>query len=132
MTDFDPTTIKTKSGKSMTDFTIPEALLVKDKELIVLILKSEAMNDGEKQYWFNLTKVMNDQQKEKLYDILRREQKRMAEIRGEKPQIDPVEAQRKAEEQARRRAQRQAELEAREKAHSEDVNEEELLSSVDW
>lgn len=132
VSDIDLNAVKTKSGKSITDFTIPEALFEKDKELIKLIMESEAMNDSEKQYWFNLTKVMNDQQKDKLYDILRRERRKLNEIRGKSQPIDPEEARRKAEEQARQRAERQAEIEARERAHKEKSQEEEILDTIDW
>lgn len=130
----DLTKVKTLTGKTIKDFIVPEILFDGDKELIKLIMESEAMDDGEKQYWFNLTKVMNDAQKEKLYDILRRERRKLNEIRGIKEQIDPVEAKRKAEEQARIRQEQQERLAQREKAHEEQekVNEDELLESVDW
>ena len=133
-TDINLSTIKTKSGKTIKDFMIPEFLFTNDKELIKLIMESEAMDDGEKQYWFNLTKVMNDQQKEKLYDILRRERQRLNEIRGITPQVDPIEAKKRAEEQARLRAQKQAEIEEKEKqeAEKEQQEQEKLLENVDW
>ena len=132
MTEYNLTNVKTKSGKTIQDFTIPEKLFEKDKELIELIMKSEAMNDGEKQYWFNLTKVMNPEQQEKLYGILRREKSRLAEIKGKSSPVDPIEAQKKAEEQARIRAERQAELAKKEKAQTKEINEDELLNAVDW
>lgn len=101
----------TKSGKAVTDFAIPEKLLKGDPGLIDLIMRSEAMDDAERQYWFNLTDVMNSEQKEKLRGILTRERKKLAEIHakyGKKPPVDPVKA---AAEAKRKAAARQAQLE---------------------
>ncbi len=71
--------IKTITGKSLQDFHL-SAKISNDTELIALILLAESMNDGERQYWFNLTEVMSPEQIEKLRDILRRERTKLAEI----------------------------------------------------
>lgn len=113
----DITQIKTPTGKTITDFRIPAKLLENDAELVDYIMKSESMKDEERQYWFNLYEVMNEQQVEKLRDILKREREKLAEIDakyGKKPEIDPVEAAKKAEELAQKRAQEQAILKQRE------------------
>jgi len=68
------------TGKTINDFTIPEYMIKEDKELVNLIMLSESMNDGERQYWFDLTKTMNLQQVDKLRDILLTERKKLAEI----------------------------------------------------
>jgi len=68
------------TGKTIKDFKIPEYMLKEDKELVELIMLSESMNDGERQYWFDLTKTMNIQQVEKLRDILLKERQKLAEI----------------------------------------------------
>ncbi len=61
--------IKTKTGKTIADFKIPEKFLA-DVELTTLVMKSESMDDGERQYWFNLYDVMSVEQIDKLRDIL--------------------------------------------------------------
>ncbi len=135
-TDINIDALKTISGKTVKDFVIPSALAHNEKELVQLIMESEAMDDEEKQYWFNLTKVMNDSQKERLYDILRREKQKLAEIRngGKAPELNPEEARKRAEELSQKRAEQQAQLAQKEaQAQSQEkFNEEELLDSVDW
>ncbi len=131
-----PAEIKTPSGKTLQDFRIPEALLKNDVELVDYIMRSESMKDEERQYWFNLTEVMNAQQVEKLRDILSRERKKLAEIDakyGKKPPVDPVEAARKAKIMADKRAAQQAQLKAREaQQQAQEVqDEEDILSELD-
>ncbi len=128
-------TIKTPSGKTITDFEIPEDLLKNDPELVDLIMKSESMDDNERQYWFNLTKVMNTEQIEKLRDILVRERKKLAEIEAKyaKKNIDPIVAARQAEELARQRAAQQAKVKSKEAAHEaqEKVEEAAVLAELE-
>ncbi len=111
--------IKTPSGKTIADFTIPEVLLSNDTALVTLIIKSESMNDEERQYWFNLTEVMNTEQVEKLRDILIRERDKLAEIEAKyaKKREDPAVAQRRAEDLGKRRAAEQAKIKAQEAKH---------------
>jgi len=115
----DLTTLKTPSGKTIQDFKIPEKLLQNDPALVDLIMRSESMNDSERQYWFNLTEVMNEQQVEKLRDILTRERQKLAEIDAKynKKPVDPVEAAAKARAMAEQRATQQQNLAQREQAH---------------
>ncbi len=131
----DLTTIKTPSGKTIQDFEIPEELLKNDPGLVDLIMLSESMNDDERQYWFNLTKVMNTEQIEKLRDILTRERNKLAEIEAKyaKKNIDPIAAARKAEELAQQRAAEQAQIKAREAAAEakEKVQEEAVLAELE-
>ena len=112
----DLTQIKTPTGKTIQDFTIPEDFL-KDTQLVQLVLESESMNDEERQYWFNLYEVMNEEQIEKLRDILTREKEKLAEIERKyaKKNMDPAEAARIAQAKATQRAQNQAIIKAKEK-----------------
>ncbi len=124
------------TGKTIKDFQIPEYMLKEDKELVDLIMRSESMNDGERQYWFNLTKTMNLQQVEKLREILLKERQKLAEIEakyGVKKQ-----ATLSAEEIAKKNAQmekqwkeKQAALKAREKQAEAEENEDEILAELD-
>ncbi len=120
--------IKTKSGKTIKDFTVPEKLLTGDQELVVLIMQSESMDDGEKQYWFNLTEAMNEEQIVKLRDILVREKQKLAEIDskyGKKEPEDPAVVKARIEHKAQRQAKNRQELREREKALEEQEQQEE-------
>ncbi len=62
-------------------FDIPDAFLEKESDLVVLVLKSRSLaKDEEKQSWFNLVPMMNEDQINKLRDILTRERDKIAEI----------------------------------------------------
>ncbi len=131
--------IKTKTGKTLKDFTVPEKLIKEDAALVELILKSESMDDGERQYWFNLSEVMNSEQTEKLRDILVRERQKLAEIDAKYSQSgkkeDPALAFQRAQEAGARRAEHREELKAKEAAfeaeeekHQEALLEKELMN----
>jgi len=124
--------IRTKSGKTIADFHIPKNLLENDQELVDLIMKSESMNDDERQYWFNLTEVMNQEQIEKLRDILTRERKKLAEIDRKYGRIkeDPVKARKRAQELAQKRAAKQEEIKQKELASKND-NAEDILGELE-
>lgn len=62
-------------------FEIPENDLINRVDLIQLILESQSLaENNEKQNWFNLLPIMNDEQTEKLKEILVREKEKLAEI----------------------------------------------------
>ena len=62
-------------------FDIPTSFKEKDPCLVWLILKSKSLNsDKEKQNWFDLYSLMNDEQIDKLYDILYREIGKLGKI----------------------------------------------------
>ena len=126
------------TGKTIKDFQIPEYMLKEDKELVDLIMRSESMNDGERQYWFNLTKTMNLQQVEKLREILLKERQKLAEIEakyGVKKQetLSAEEIAKKNAQMEKQWKEKQAALKAREaqiKAKEEE-NEDEILAELD-
>lgn len=63
------------------NFDIPEEFLETDSDLIVLILKSKALEtDEDKQNWLNLLPVMIEEQIYKLKDILIKEKEKLDEI----------------------------------------------------
>jgi hypothetical protein len=124
------------TGKTIKDFQIPKYMLTDDKELVVLIMKSESMNDGERQYWFDLTKTMNMQQVEKLRDILTRERDKLAEIEAKygtsktkKPSA--TEIQKRNTEMEKQWQKKKAALAAREAAAESEENEEDILAGLD-
>lgn len=123
-TTIDVNALKTKTGKTLADFTVPADFL-KDVELTQLVMLSESMNDKERQYWFNLSEVMTPSQIEKLRGILTRERDKLAEIEakyGPKKEKTPEEvAAEKAQaiQMAEMRKSKQAEIKAQEKEQQE-------------
>ncbi len=72
-----PEALREKAGQ----FTIPIEFIEKMPELIILVLNSKSMDKTEeKQSWFNLLPLMNEEQIAKLKDILTREKDKLAEI----------------------------------------------------
>ncbi len=62
-------------------YQIPSEFLEEMPDLIELVLRSKSMDKSEeKQSRFNLMPMMNDEQIQKLRDILDREKKKLAEI----------------------------------------------------
>lgn len=62
-------------------YNIPEDMLVNNANLVVLVLESKSISDPkEKQSWFDLYHLMNQEQIDKLNDILTREKEKLAEI----------------------------------------------------
>lgn len=62
-------------------FTIPDDFLTNHADVVSLILESKSMDkDEEKQNWFNLFPLMNEEQMNKLKDILTREKQKLSEI----------------------------------------------------
>ena len=62
-------------------FNIPDAMLETNADLVVLVLESKSISDAkEKQSWFDLYPLMNQEQIDKLRDILTREKEKLAEI----------------------------------------------------
>ncbi len=63
------------------DFEIADKFIQNIPDVIVLVLESKSLDSKqEKQSWFNLLPLMNDEQVDKLRDILTREKQKLAEI----------------------------------------------------
>ncbi|MDO4713217.1 MAG: hypothetical protein Q4B28_00720 [bacterium] len=63
------------------NFTISEGIFAHHSDLIQLVLESKSLAENdEKQNWFNLLPIMNQEQIEKLRDILTREKEKLEEI----------------------------------------------------
>lgn len=72
---------QTGAGLPQADkFEIPESVKKQYPDLIVLILKTESMNDDERQYWFQILPIMTDEQVNKLRDILKNEAEQLITI----------------------------------------------------
>lgn len=64
-----------------TTFNIPDEIFESNSDLVILILESNSISDSkEKQSWFDLYPLMNQEQINKLRDILSREKEKLAEI----------------------------------------------------
>ena len=63
------------------NYSIPDDMLHDNTDLVVLVLESKSINEPkEKQSWFDLYTLMNQEQIDKLRDILTREKQKLAEI----------------------------------------------------
>ena len=63
------------------NYDIPDAMLESDADVVILVLESKSISDQkEKQSWFDLYPLMNQEQINKLRDILTREKQKLAEI----------------------------------------------------
>jgi len=63
-----------------TEFDIPAVVQEKYADLVALILETKSMDDKERQYWFHILPVMNQDQVDKLNTILNNEKQKLAEI----------------------------------------------------
>ena len=80
------------------NYNIPDDMLVNNSDLVVLVLESKSISEPkEKQSWFDLYSLMNQEQIDKLRDILTREKQKLAEIEA-KYQAKQEEIKRKYEE----------------------------------
>lgn len=61
-------------------FKISDEMLAEFKELIDLILWTESMDDDERQYWFDILPSMNDNQIDRLFNILNTEKKKLEKL----------------------------------------------------
>ena len=63
------------------NYNIPNDMLENNTDLVILVLESKSINEPkEKQSWFDLYSLMNQDQIDKLRDILTREKQKLAEI----------------------------------------------------
>lgn len=63
------------------NYSIPDDMLENNTDLVILVLGSKSISEPkEKQSWFDLYSLMNQDQIDKLRDILTREKEKLAEI----------------------------------------------------
>lgn len=117
--------------ESAQNFTIDDNSLNLHADLIVLILNSKSLTDNsEKQNWFNLLTIMNEEQISKLQEILTREKEKLEEINqkyAQKQQEINQKYQQMIDPQAYQKAQaQQAQLQAK-----ENINRQQELEEAD-
>lgn len=61
-------------------FYISDEIQAEFWELVKLILATESMDDEERQYWFDIMPSMNDNQIDRLFNILETERKKLEEL----------------------------------------------------
>ncbi len=61
-------------------FYISDDIHAQFPELIKLILATESMDDEERQYWFDIMPSMNDNQIDRLFNILETERRKLEEL----------------------------------------------------
>ena len=71
---------KSKIQSMLGNYEIPKAMKEDEPCLVYLVLKSKSIDEKEKQEWFDLYSLMNDEQIYKLYDILYRERYKLLQI----------------------------------------------------
>jgi len=116
------------------DYNIPNDMLENNPDLVVLVLESKSISETkEKQSWFDLYALMNQEQIDKLRDILTREKEKLAEIEA-KYQAKQDEIKKKYEEtyasgayQARQDEIKRSELSTRQQ---EEIEADALLNQI--
>ena len=61
-------------------FTILDEIQAEYPELIKLVLATESMDSGEKQYWFDILPSMTAEQVDRLFNILETERVKLEEL----------------------------------------------------
>lgn len=61
-------------------FYISDDIQAEYSELVKLILATESMDDEERQYWFDIMPSMNDNQVDRLFNILETERRKLEEL----------------------------------------------------
>lgn len=114
---------------------IPSDLQLKFPELLDLIVKSESMNDEERQYWIDILPIMTVEQITQLQGILQNERDQLAAIDAKyATEIEKInEAQRPLQDiqDARRKQQQQRSTQEEATRSAEEVAAEEILKKME-
>ncbi len=62
------------------NFQINDEIQAQYPELVTLILNTKSMDDEERQYWFDIMPSMNDEQIDRLFEILDTEKKKLEQL----------------------------------------------------
>lgn len=114
-------------------FEIPETVKNQYPDLIPLIIKTESMNDDERQYWFQIIPIMNEEQIVKLREILQNEKKQLETLDNEYQQeLGRINTKHASQWKAFEAKEKREKIQAAEGAaqQSEKAKEEELLKKL--
>ena len=123
------------AATSTVGVVISDAIRQKYPVLADLIIASESMNDGERQYWVDIIPVMTPEQIAQLQSILQNERdqlaaidekygKQIAEIQEQKQPIQKIEEERRAKAEIRTEQEKQA-------LSSEEQSAEDILKKIE-
>ena len=113
---------------------VPDELKKKYPQLIELVLKSESMNDEERQYWINILPIMTPDQVENLRGILKNEREQLAAIdKRYSKQVKDIGDKKLVEQVQKNRQERRTQLKTKEaeSSESDDETAESLLEQID-
>ena len=71
------------SNEYIAGIFVSDEIQAKYSELVKLILETDSMEDEERQYWFDILPSMNDEQIDRLFEILDTEKKEIRTTRTE-------------------------------------------------
>ncbi len=119
--------------KGKTTFTILDEIQTKYPRLIELILATESMDDGERQYWFDILPSMNGDQVQRLLDILETERKKLDELEKKyQTEIDTLNKKHMNEWQTYEMKKKKEEIAAKEAADKNDKTEDAQAVLNNW
>ncbi|OGJ55930.1 hypothetical protein A3D88_00845 [Candidatus Peribacteria bacterium RIFCSPHIGHO2_02_FULL_52_16] len=114
--------------------TISDEIRAQFPDLIELILKSESMNDEERQYWINILPIMTPEQVQDLKNILNNEKKQLQAIdqkyATEIDQVGKAEVIKITDEERRKKREERAQKEAAHASH-ETESAEDILRKIE-
>ena len=110
-------------------YIIPESVTEKHPDLVEMIKQTEAMNMEEKNYWFKIIPLMNDEQIANLREILVKERQKLDEINQKyQSDIQTINDKHQSEiEEMKRKKQRQKIKAAEASAEQEEAEAEKAL-----
>ncbi len=131
--------VKTKNTSTVLnqtdgDYIIPDSVKANYPDLVELIKQTEAMNLDEKNYWFKIMPLMNEEQIANLRGILVKEREKLDEINQKYNQdIQAINDKHQSEINALEAKKRKEKLKQQEAATESEENEEEkaLLAELD-
>ncbi len=107
---------------------VPDEVKAKFPDIVELIMKSESMNNEERNYWLQVLPVMTEDQVKELRDILETEKKKLAAIDakyaqppGEGTVVNIEEVEKKRKEAQDKRKKEEEEHRTQESADAEDL-----------
>lgn len=132
----DPQTTTPQAGgtQQAAGLVVPDEIRAQHPDIIDLIVKSESMNDEERQYWVNILPIMTPEQIQNLREILTNERDQLAAIdkkySKEIEQIGQEQFLRKVSDERRRKAEERSQAEQTDKSQ-EAESAESLLKKIE-
>lgn len=114
------------------DYVVDDMCLANYKELVDLILKTDSMNEQQKQYWFDIMPSMPDFQIDNLFWILDNERKEIEKIELDyQSKVKDLNKKHLIEWQSYKNDEDRKKIKEEEKKDSETTNPDDVLSMLD-